>query len=93
MYTPIPEKTYIKTLKKLRSQKSFSIGTLDKVIELLASGNKLPAKYKDHQLKGSMSMYRECHIKSDLLLRYYKRDDLLILVLVEINTHSEMFGK
>ncbi|MCR2103276.1 type II toxin-antitoxin system YafQ family toxin [Campylobacter upsaliensis] len=28
------------------------------------------AKYKDHALKGNLKTFRECHIKSDLLLIY-----------------------
>ncbi|MBU4536784.1 type II toxin-antitoxin system YafQ family toxin, partial [Patescibacteria group bacterium] len=28
------------------------------------------AKYQDHSLTGKLSIYRECHIKSDLLLMY-----------------------
>jgi len=32
--------------------------------------NYIEAKYKDHQLKGNMREFRECHIKPDLLLVY-----------------------
>lgn len=38
-------------------------------------------------------MYRECHIKDDLLLIYYKDKTVLVLVLVDIGTHHQLFGK
>jgi len=38
-----------------------------------------------------MSIYRECHIKSDLLLVYQLKKDKLILLLVNIKNHSNLF--
>ena len=55
---------------------------------MLAQGKKLPPEYKDHQLQGELQHYRECHIKGDLLLVYQIRKAELLLVLVEIGTHS-----
>jgi len=40
------------------------------VVELLAKGEKLPAKYKDHALVGDSSGLRDCHIEPDWLLLY-----------------------
>ena len=65
---------------------------VEKVIDQLANGKVLSPKYKDHQLTGSLKEYRECHIKNDLLLMYQKQDEMLILSLVDIGTHSNMFG-
>ncbi|MBU1091758.1 type II toxin-antitoxin system YafQ family toxin, partial [Patescibacteria group bacterium] len=42
------------------------------MVGIIASGEKLNKKYQDHKLKGCMSEYRECHIKSNLLLIYKK---------------------
>jgi mRNA interferase YafQ len=63
---------------------------LDEAIGLLSEGKKLPAIYRDHQLKGEMRPYRECHIKGDLLLVYQVREQELLLVLVEIGTHAHL---
>jgi mRNA interferase YafQ len=41
------------------------ISLLDKIIPILLSGKKLPRKYKDHQLKGNLSKFRELHIQPD----------------------------
>ena len=64
---------------------------IEKTIDLLAGGNKLPQSYKDHQLKGKLSLYRECHIKGDLLLIYRIEKENLILILINIGSHSQLF--
>lgn len=64
---------------------------IEQTIDLLASGKKLPPNYKDHQLNGDLSKYRECHIKGDLLLIYRIEKENLILILVNIGSHSQLF--
>lgn len=64
---------------------------LQKVVELLAEGDILPEKYRDHALKGEYAGHRECHIEPDWLLIYKKVEDILLLVLVETGTHSDLF--
>ena len=61
------------------------------VLFKLLNGIELEKKYKDHQLKGNMKEFRECHIKPDLLLMYGIIDD--VLELVNIGSHSEIFKK
>ena len=51
----------------------------------------MPDRYRDHQLKGNFKEYRECHIQNDILLMYQKIDDVLILLLVNIGSHAELF--
>lgn len=62
------------------------------IIEILASGDSLPQKYKDHLLGGNYKNCRECHIRPDLLLIYKIYDGILELTLVEIGSHSDLFG-
>ena len=61
-------------------------------IEFLTEGTPLPTSYFDHELTGEWSGYRECHIKGNLLLIYQIRDEVLILLLAEIGSHSQLFG-
>ena len=70
---------------KLKDQTKKS---LEKIINTLASGQKLTPTHKDHQLKGDLQDYRECHIKGDLLLVYQIRKERLVLILMDIGTHS-----
>ena len=59
------------------------------VVDLLLNNKKLPAKYKDHKLKGELRIFRECHLKNDLLLVYKVEKDSIILI--GIGTHSKIF--
>jgi len=64
---------------------------IEQTIDLLASGQRLPPNYKDHSLSGELSKYRECHIKGDLLLIYKIEKKDLVLLLVDIGSHSQLF--
>jgi mRNA interferase YafQ len=81
------EKSY-KKIKKSGRLKRQAKESLTEAIDTLAEGKKLPAEYKDHQLRGELEQYRECHIKGDLLLVYQIRKKELLLILVDIGTHS-----
>ncbi|MGO4124709.1 type II toxin-antitoxin system YafQ family toxin [Inquilinus sp. YAF38] len=60
------------------------------MIELLATDAKMPESYRDHALGGDWKGYRDCHVKSDLVMIYAKPDDQT-LSLVRIGSHSELF--
>jgi mRNA interferase YafQ len=60
-------------------------------ISILARGKELPPQYKDHQLKGEFSKFREFHIGGDLLVIYAIEND--IIYLLRMGTHSELFGR
>ncbi len=64
---------------------------IEGTIKLLASGKKLDSGYRDHQLHGEFAEYRECHIQGDLLLMYRIIDEELILVLINIGSHNNLF--
>lgn len=76
-------------------------GTLDdvlleelfSVVDLPQLREKLGAKYRDHQLKGKMRPYRECHIKPDLLLVYKIDLDANRLFLARLGTHNQIFNQ
>lgn len=81
------EKSY-QRIKRSGKFKKQAKDALTEAIDILASGQKLPKKYEDHQLGGELRQYRECHIRGDLLLMYQIRKEELLLVLVNIGTHS-----
>ncbi len=92
-YEVILSSRYKTSLKRFSRHKHFDKNLLEKVVNLIASGEKLSSNYKDHQLIGSLQDYRECHVKNDLLLVYQKYEDVLILLLVDIGSHSSLFKK
>ena len=64
---------------------------LFKIIEKLAQGKTLEAKYRDHSLTGDYKGTRECHIEPDWLLIYEIFEDILVLSLQRIGSHSDLF--
>jgi mRNA interferase YafQ len=61
------------------------------VLVALAADQTLEPRYRDHDLSGNWSGYRECHVKPDLLL-IYRRPDENTLRLARLGSHSELFG-
>jgi len=66
---------------------------LEKVLELLVNGEKLPPKYRDHKLGGEYLGTRECHIAPDWLLIYEVIEDELVLYLTRTGSHAKLFKK
>ncbi|MBW1818145.1 MAG: type II toxin-antitoxin system YafQ family toxin [Deltaproteobacteria bacterium] len=62
---------------------------LKDVILRLAKAQKMPKRFKDHPLKGTLKDCRECHIEPDWLVIY--RIEGGELCLVRTGTHSDLF--
>ena len=90
-YRPVETPLFKKT-RKLAEKRGFDLSLLYEPVILLAKGEQLPLKYRDHQLQGKFSAFRECHIKGDWLLVYRIVEDKLILSLHSTGTHSDIFG-
>lgn len=72
-------------------KRGYDISKLMTVLNYLINEEPLPAKYKDHELKGDYEGCRECHITPDWLLIYEISGDNLILYLTRTGTHSDLF--
>ncbi len=87
----------IKTTKKfekdlkLMAKRGYKIDLLKEVVNKLATGIELEAKYKNHNLVGNWIGYKECHITSDWILIYLIEDDNLVLTLTRTGSHSDLF--
>jgi mRNA interferase YafQ len=92
MYTPYYAKSFKRSLKKLEKSGNLKRSKIEFVIDALSKGESLSIQYKDHPLRGDWLGYRECHIESDLLLIYTIQEDVLILLLADMGSHSELFG-
>jgi mRNA interferase YafQ len=64
---------------------------LKAVLLALMTDRMLDARLRDHELTGQWSGYRECHVRSDLLL-ICRKPDAPILRLARLGSHSELFG-
>ncbi len=76
---------------KLAQKRGFDLGKIKAVISVLASGNTLEPKYRDHSLTGNYADFRECHIQPDWLLIYKIDNGNLLLILSRTGTHSDLF--
>lgn len=90
MYNIRPSVKFQKRLKT-NTKRGYDISLLTNVLKLLAQGEPLPAKYKDHTLTGNYKGCRECHITPDWLLIYEISEKEVILYLTRTGTHSDLF--
>ena len=92
-YRPV-ESGQFKRGRKLAKKRGLDMAQLRWAIEQLAQDIPLPQNWKDHQLRGNMKRYRECHIggSGDWLLLYEKRGNDMILYLVGTGSHTDLLG-
>lgn len=81
-----------KHLKLMAKRNKSSIRKIAETVDLLQRGEKLPERFRDHELEGNLKGSRECHILLDLLLIYRIFNDILILELVDTGSHADLFG-
>jgi mRNA interferase YafQ len=74
---------------KLAQRRGHSVEKLKEIIQILARGESLNARYRDHALLGQYTGTRECHVQPDWLLIYRIVDDDLILV--RTGSHADLF--
>lgn len=76
---------------KLAKKQGKDTEKLFAVIEKLSNGETLEAKYRDHDLIGEYQGCRECHIEPNWLLIYEVIENVIVLVLYRVGSHSELF--
>ena len=87
-YTSSFKKQFKKLLKG-----DFDLLLFNAIIGKLANNEPIESRFRNHKLENSkyyIDCY-ECHIKPDLLLIYKYYEDNLLLVLVSVGSHSELF--
>lgn len=65
---------------------------LHDLIEVLANGESLELRKRDHRLIGKYKGCKECHIESDWLLVYEIFGPKKVLMLYRIGSHAELFS-
>lgn len=89
-YNIVLTSLFKKDLKAIKKS-GYNLQLLNDVVDTLAMGIPLDAKYQDHKLIGNYQGCRECHITPDWLLIYEIAEDELILYLTRTGTHSKLF--
>lgn len=83
-FTTVFRKDYKKAKKR-----RLPLEKLKEVVDLLAMGQPLPERNRDHALTGDWVGHRECHIQPDWLLIYRVAGEELYLV--RTGTHADLF--
>ncbi|MCX6753803.1 MAG: type II toxin-antitoxin system mRNA interferase toxin, RelE/StbE family [Candidatus Nomurabacteria bacterium] len=91
MYHRYYTKQFQKSFNKILSSGKVKRIDVEAVVDILCKGNKLQEKYQNHKLHGEYDGYDECHIKGDLIIIYKIEEEKLILILVDLGSHSELF--
>lgn len=88
MLNPVYEKRFKKEVEKAK-KRGKDMGKLIIAINMLIEEKPLPAKYRNHKLKGEYSEYWECHVEPDWLLVYQiiKKD----IYFARTGSHSDLF--
>lgn len=76
---------------KLAKKQGKNIDLVFEVADALSEGKTLPPRFHDHALSGNYQGKRECHLEPDFLLIYEKREKEIVLYLVRVGSHSELF--
>jgi mRNA interferase YafQ len=90
-YEVVRTKRFKTAYKRVKNLKGFKEAVFIEAVEALASGLKLKKEYKDHKLTGNLKDFRECHLAPDILLIYQIDEGILILTLVSIGNHAQLF--
>lgn len=90
-YSIVKTKRFKTAYKRVKNLPGFKKEVFEKVVKTLAAGEKLSSKYKDHKLTGGLKYFRECHLAPDILLIYQIDEGILVLTLVSVGNHSQLF--
>ena len=82
---------FLRDIQRLK-RKHVDMSRLDDVLDTLGQHDTsvLKTRFRDHQLKGWLSEYRELHINSDWLLVYRVDGDRLTITLVRTGSHDDL---
>ena len=73
---------------KLCQKQGKDMNKLKAVLQILATGEPIPPRYKDHPLKNNWAGYRDLHIEPDWILIYKIVGDTVVL-LAATGTHAQ----
>ena len=88
MLIPIYERRFQKEVEKAK-KRGKDMEKLKNIIQILLLKKALPAKNRNHKLKGNFNGYWECHIEPDWLLIYKLTETQIIFA--RLGTHSDLF--
>ncbi|MDR2672219.1 MAG: type II toxin-antitoxin system YafQ family toxin [Coriobacteriales bacterium] len=82
-------KAFKKDLRRIIRQGK-DLSEMENVVDDIAAGKVLDAKYQDHALTGNWNGFRDCHIAPDWMLIYKLEKQVLTLTLTRTGSHAEL---
>ena len=76
---------------KLAQKRGFDLSEFEGIVNKLRNREPLEEKYKDHQLSGNWKNHRDFHLHPDLVVIYYINQNEIVLEMVRMGTHSDLF--
>ncbi len=97
-----PSKDFNVELKRLAKLDKSIVSEVKSAIDILLENYELPSEFRDHQLNGELSDYREFHIRdtpknkkpseiNDIIITYSINYGDLVLTAIHIGTHKKNF--
>ena len=78
---------------RLCKRRGYNMQFIREAIRILSEKGVLPQEYQPHQLHGDRKGQWECHIQPNWLLIWEQHDQELVLVMINTDIHSDLFGK
>jgi mRNA interferase YafQ len=91
MYNVVYTTRIKRDMKRLKKQGK-DINEVVRTLKLLATGEPMPAQYRDHALHGELEGFREYHLEGDWLVVYQIDKGELILLAVASGSHAQILG-
>lgn len=86
----VPHNKFLRDVERLK-QRVYKREELEKIVDMLAHGEKLPESCCDHKTHGIYKGCRDCHVTPDWILIYKIDKKTNTLFLIRTGTHSDLF--
>jgi len=90
MYQLVTTNKFDRDLRRV-SRRGKDLSKIQQIMNMLADGDVLPTRNKDHPLIGNFVERRECHIEPDWLLIYKIDEENNKIIFERTGSHSDLF--
>ena len=78
---------------KLAQKRGYDLSEFQEIVDKLRNREPLDPKYKDHPLSNNWKNHRDFHLHPDVVVIYCIKNNNLILEMVRMESHSDLFKK
>ena len=78
---------------KLAQKRGYDLSEFQEIVDKLRNREPLDPKYKDHPLSNNWKNHRDFHLHPDVVVIYCIKNNNLILEMLRMGSHSDLFKK